>query len=120
MLEKALFTIKKGIDIMKKEEFDSKVTSIMDKIGQEASSLVLDDVAVLLTDNENMNKEIESKDKEIADLKKRNDTLQRVNGNLLLQVGVGQEDKPKNIEENKGRPIFDPKSCFDSHGNFIK
>ena len=108
---------------MKKEEFDSKMTSILDKIGSDSSSLILDDVAILLSDNENMNKEIEKKEQEIVDLKKRNETLQRVNGNLLLQVGVGSQDDEeqkmnKVIEKNK--PDFNMRSVFDKNGNFIQ
>lgn len=105
---------------MKKEDFDSKMTSILDKIGQESSSLILDDVAILLSDNENMNKEMEKKEQEIVDLKKKNETLQKVNGNLLLQIGVQEdEEDPKKEIENKGRPDFDMRSCFDKNGNFI-
>lgn len=105
---------------MKKEEFDSKMTSILDKLGQDSSSLILDDVAVLLSDNENMNKEIVDRDKEIADLKKKNEALQRVNGNLLLQVGVGKdENEVKEDIKTNGRPDFDMRSVFDKNGNFI-
>lgn len=104
---------------MKKEDFDSKMTSILDKLGQESSSLILDDVAILLSDNENMNKEMEKKEKEIVDLKKKNETLQKVNGNLLLQIGVQDEEEPKKEIANNGRPDFDMRSCFDKNGNFI-
>lgn len=105
---------------MKKEEFDSKMTSILDKIGSDSSSLILDDVAILLSDNENMNKEIERKEAEIVDLKKKNETLQKVNGNLLLQVGFQDDEEPKKEIENKnyGRPDFNMRSVFDKNGNF--
>lgn len=105
---------------MKKEEFDSKMTSILDKLGNDSSSLILDDVAILLSDNENMNAEIEKKEKEIADLKKKNETLQKVNGNLLLQVGMGNEEKKEEVILDKGKPSFDMRSVFDQNGNFIK
>lgn len=109
---------------MKKEEFDSKMTSMLEKIGSDSSNLILDDVAVLLSDNENMNNEIDKREKEIADLKKRNETLQRVNGNLLLQVGMGtKEDTTEEILNKKvadNRPSFSMKSVFDKNGNFKK
>lgn len=104
---------------MNKEEFDSKMTSMLDKIGNDASGLILDDVAIFLSDNENMNKELADKDKEIADLKKRNETLQRVNGNLLQQVSVQPEVKPEDKAiEDKGKPYFDMHDVFDERGNF--
>lgn len=109
---------------MNKEEFDSKMSSMLDKIGTDNSNLILDDVAMFLSDNESMNKEIEKRDKEIQDLKSRNETLQRVNGNLLQQVGTSIElDKKETIpnkrdiaEENK--PIFNMRDVFDERGNF--
>lgn len=105
---------------MKKEEFDSKMTSMLEKIGTDSSNLILDDVAIFLSDNENMNKEIEDRDKQIADLKKRNETLQSVNGNLLKQVGMNQdieEQKLHNEERfvDKGKPEFNMKSVFDKN-----
>ena len=106
---------------MNKEDFDSKMTSMLDKIGTDSSNLILDDVAILLSDNENMNKEIEDRDKQIADLKKRNETLQSVNGNLLRQVGMNQdseESRIKNqdrIDVDKGKPEFNMKSVFDKN-----
>jgi hypothetical protein len=110
---------------MKKEEFDSKMSSMLEKIGTDNSNLILDDVAVFLSDNQAMNEEIEKKNKEINDLKSRNETLQRVNGNLLQQVGTSiKEDdekstayKKKDIAE-EGKPIFNMRDAFDSNGNF--
>lgn len=112
---------------MKKDEFDSKMTTMLNKIGSDNSNLILDDVAVFLSDNENMNKELEEKEKQIQDLKNRNDTLQRVNGNLLQQVGTSfSEDdnserklftnKKEKVEEEK--PPFNMRSIFDERGNF--
>ena len=106
---------------MKKEEFDSKLSSMLDKIGTDSSNLILDDVAILLNDNEKMNKVIEDREKEIADLKTRNERLQQVNGNLLQQISVA-DDKPQKADDKKvdnGMPYFDMRSCFDKSGNFI-
>lgn len=106
---------------MKKEDFDSKMSSMLEKIGTDSSNLILDDVAIFLSDNENMNKELERRDNEIADLKKRNDTLQRVNGNLLQQVGMTQdkEEQKREKEEKEEKTYFDFRAIFDKNGNFI-
>ena len=107
---------------MKKEEFGTKIDTMLDKIGSDSSNLILDDIAVLLTDNESMNKEIDSKNKEIEELKKRNETLQRVNGNLLQQVSTQTEEDiiPKKEDKvvDNGRPTFDMRDIFDKNGNF--
>ena len=40
--------------------YDSKISSMLDKIGTEASDKILDDVAVLLTDNQSMNETLKT------------------------------------------------------------
>lgn len=104
---------------MKQEEFQTKLNSIQEKIGDEASSLILDEIGILLTDNQNMNNVISDKDKEIERLRKTNETLQNVNGNLLQQVAMAEDPiitKQKEQEELK-KP-FDFRSAFDEYGNF--
>ena len=104
---------------MKNSEFQDKMNTMQEKIGKEASSLILDDVAILLTDNQTMNKTIEDKDAEIKKLKERNESLMNVNANLLQQVPMGSEDdlKPNPPEEKKKEP-FDFKSAFDEKRKF--
>lgn len=106
---------------MKKDEFDSKMSSMLEKIGNDNSNLILDDVAVFISDNQNMNDELERKNKEIQDLKSRNETLQRVNGNLLQQVGTSfKEEKieTKKPASDQNKPVFNMRDVFDEHGNF--
>ena len=105
---------------MKTEEFQNKLNSIQEKIGKDASSLILDDLAVLITDNQNMNKDIETKDSQIENLKKTNETLQTVNGNLLQQIGVEDDPDTKQKEEDKKSQPFDFRSCFDEKRKFQK
>ena len=104
---------------MKNDEFQNKMTSMQEKIGEDNSALILDDIGILLADNKAMNETIESKDKEIASLKKRNESLLNVNANLLKQVPMGTEDdlKPEVKKEEKKEP-FDFRSAFDEYGNF--
>ena len=104
---------------MKQEDFQNKMNSIQEKIGTDAANLILDEIGVLLTDNQTMNNIISDKDKEIERLKKTNETLQNVNGNLLQQVAMGEDNeassKPKEKEEYKP---FDFRTAFDEYGNF--
>lgn len=110
---------------MKKEEFDNKVNEMLDKIGTDSANLILDDVGILLNDNVNMNDEINKKNQEIEALKKTNETLQKVNGNLLQQVSM-KEDTPtpnepsdsKKVQDN-GKPIINFKDSLDKNGNFL-
>ncbi len=110
---------------MKKEEFDNKVNEMLEKIGNDSANLILDDVGILLNDNVEMNKTLEKRDREIQDLKRTNETLQKVNGNLLQQVSMVEEkkitEKPEinnKVKEN-GRPVINFKDSLDKNGNFI-
>lgn len=99
---------------MKYKEFENKISSIQDKIGDNSANLILDDIAVLLTDNQEMNKNLEEKDTEIKNLKASIDKLQKVNGNLLLQLPVFKEEK----KEEPKKKYHSMRDSFDEFGNF--
>lgn len=100
-------------------DFQNKMNSIQEKIGEEASNLILDEIGILLTDNQSMNDTILNKDKEIERLKKTNETLQNVNGNLLQQVAMVEDPSVKQKEqEEKPKEPFDFRTAFDEYGNF--
>lgn len=99
--------------------YDTKISSMLDKIGNEASDKILDDVAVLLTDNQQMNTALETKDKEIEKLKEDYSKLQKVNANLLLQIPAIKDEENRKNEETKTNPkTFSYKDCFDEKGRF--
>lgn len=106
---------------MNNKDFQDKMNLIQEKIGEEASGLILDEIGALLTDNLNMNKEIETKNNEIENYKARNEKLLEVNGNLLQQVSMAEETptRPKEETPTKKEP-FDFRSAFDEYGNFKK
>lgn len=102
---------------MKNEEFQNKINSMQEKLGQEPSNLILDDIAIFINDNKQMNTLLEEKDKEIESLKKRNESLMNVNGNLLQQVSMGNDEDIKPKEEEPKIP-FDFRSAFDEKRKF--
>ena len=104
---------------MKKEEQQKLFKGIEKKLGKENYSKIADDIGVLITDNENMNNTIANKDTEIKDLKENNNLLITANGNLLQQVGMGEEHKKEDDDSKKGQPKISLKSAFDEKGNFI-
>ena len=106
---------------MEVKKFQDKINNIQEKIGKDASNLILDELGELLTDNKTVNDELSNKDKEIEKYKKTNEALQRVNGNLLQQVAMGSEEdlKPKTKEPEKPKEI-NYKDAFDEKGNFKK
>lgn len=105
---------------MEQKDMQKVFKSLEKKLGKENYSKVADDLGTILTDNETMNKTISSKDEEIEDLKKNNELLVTANGNLLQQVGMGEEPpKPNEDDSSKGQPKISLKSAFDEKGNFI-
>lgn len=102
---------------MKKEEQQKLFEGIKNKIGNDNYSKIADDIGVLITDNETMNNTISNKDNEIQQLKDNNEILITANGNLLQQVGLGEEPKKEENETKKEKISL--KSAFDEKGNFI-
>ena len=105
---------------MKEKEFGELMENIQTKIGKDASNLILDDIGTLINDNKKMNEDYEKQVTENESLKKRNETLQNVNGNLLQQISMGTEDeiidKGNNKEEKK--KYIDYKLGFDEKRKF--
>lgn len=97
---------------MTNKDLEEKLNSIQEKIGEEASNLILDDIALLINDNKMMNDTLSQKDDKIKTLEKRNENLQTVNGNLLQQVSMGKEPEKDIITENKPT-IIDIRTVFD-------
>lgn len=108
---------------MQNKEFQDSINKITEKLGQEASGLILDDLGILLADNLNMNKEIEQKDNTIADYKQRNEKLLETNSGLFQQIAMAKETEPEitsPAEKPQEKNPFDFREAFDEYGNFKK
>ena len=77
---------------MKTEEFNKFIKGMQEKLGKDNASKIADDLGTLISDNSNMNKEIENKNSEIDTLKQDKENLIIANGNLLQQVAITNED----------------------------
>lgn len=108
---------------MKNEDMQNFVENIREKIGEENSGLIADDLGTLITDNASMNSQLENKDKKIEKLEKDKENLISANGNLLQQIGMGEETPRnfnKNNEEKEEDKKFSFKTAFDEKGRFKK
>ena len=103
---------------MTQSEFEAKLNSLQEKIGEDASALVLDDLALLINDNKQMNEAISNKETKIQELESKNEKLQLVNGNLLQQVSMGIDPELEKTRENDTAPTINLRDCFDDRGNF--
>ena len=104
---------------MNNKEYQELINSASEKLGKESSALVSDIFGTMISDNSEMNKTIQTKDKEIERLQKTNEMLTQANGQLLQQVSMGFEEPKKEEKEEEKKP-FNFHSVFDEHGNFKK
>lgn len=104
---------------MTTEQHNNLIKSIQEKIGEEVSASIADDLGVLITDNANMNEMITTKETQIQDLQKNKEMLINTNNKLLQQVGFGVEiEEKETVKEPKKE--FSYRNCFDEKGNFIQ
>ena len=104
---------------MQEKDFEKLTSGMQEKLGKDNASLILDDIGTLITDNAAVNKMLKEKDAMIEKLKQDKESLIQVNGNLLQQVAMGEEETHINQkEEEKPREPFNYRSVFDENGNF--
>ena len=103
---------------MKNEEMETLVDNIKKKIGEDSSSLILDDLSTIITNNQNMNNDNIKKDEEINKLKTNNDNLIKVNANLFQQVGSNIDSNIDSNNDDKSKKDFSLKDYLDKKGNF--
>lgn len=106
---------------MKNDEMQNLSNSIQEKLGKENSALIADELGRILTNNSQMNTEIENRDTKIEKLTQDKENLITTNGNLLQQISMAEDVKTvqKNTEqENTNVKKYDLKNAFDSKGNF--
>ena len=103
---------------MNSEELEGITQNIIDKLGNETSAIILDDLTSIITKNNNTIQTLKDKDSEIAKLKNRNELLIDSNSKLMQQVPRGIEDVPRDKkEETLENTKIDLRSCFDEYGH---
>lgn len=103
---------------MKNEELAVITDSIKEKLGEEATALIADDLGLLMSENSRVYTSMNSKDEEITKLKENNERLVKANANLLQRVPITPSE-PARVKEEPKKSIS-LSSCFDSKGNFIR
>lgn len=105
---------------MNSEELNNYIDSIKEKLGDENSALISDDLGSLITRNTEVYNTLENKDKEIERLNGLNQNLVSANGKLLQQVSAGFEKNPHANEEEPPKKSFNFRDAFDDKGHFKK
>lgn len=103
---------------MKNEELDVITNSIRETLGEENTALIADSLGLLISENKKVFDSIQSKDKEIAQLKEKNSQLVSANANLLQRVPIAAPEL-KVVKEEPKR-VTSLRDCFDKNGNFLR
>ena len=93
--------------------------SIDQKLGEDKSAIIADDIGTIMTGFEDMSKQIADRDARIKELEEDKAKLVASNGNLLRQIPVFKENDEEEKEEVAKKP-FDFRDAFDKEGNFKK
>ena len=103
---------------MNSEELNTFLDSMKDKLGEENSALISDDLGNLITKNTEVFNTLNNKDKEIQRLNDLNQKLVSANGSLLQQVGAGIEKSSHAEVDEPPKKSFDFRDAFDEKGRF--
>ena len=105
---------------MLEKDFQNEINKIKEAVGDEIVGKIADTLGVLISDNTNMNAELNKKDDTIKSLQNDKDTLIKTNGNLLLQVTAGKEEDIINTNEKKEekKEYIDFRTAFDEKRKF--
>ena len=97
---------------------DSK---ILDEITDSIKSKLGDDIGMLITENNKSVNTISELNKQVDELKDKNDLLVSANSRLLSQIPMEKDDQREQAKEEESKPKeFTLRDLFDSHGHFKK
>ena len=107
---------------MKNEDLNVITDSIKEKLGDEATALIADDLGLLISENTKIFNEMNTREKEITRLKENNEKLVLANGKLLQQVPIAKDDRKQkeSEEDNNSKKSFSLNDVFDKNGHFKK
>lgn len=94
---------------------DEITSSIKNKLGDENSGKIADDLANLLIYDKNLNDDIKKKDEEITRIKADKDLLVQANANLLGKIPMGKDDEEEfeTSKKETNPEYFDYRTIFE-------
>ena len=104
---------------MKEDILKGITDSIFEKLGEENSGIIADDIGKLITANTQVIETINSLNQKVDTLEANNQKLIAANGSLLQQIpSVADFDKHQNEEVTEEKKTFNFKDAFDKSGYF--
>ena len=106
---------------MNSKTLDEITDSIKNKLGDENFSIIGDDIGMLITENNKSINTIDELNKNVSELKNKNDLLVSANSRLLSQIPMEKDEPREQEQKEESKPKeFSLKDLFDSHGHFKK
>lgn len=106
------------MNIMKEEDLTNITNSIKEKLGEESTALIADDLGILITKNSEVLESIHNQETMISTLEEKNGKLVSANQSLLQQVPIGTKQVEQPKVESSETKSFNFNSMFDKNGNF--
>lgn len=101
---------------MNNETLERITQSIQEKLGEENSAIIADDIGELITESTNINTQLTEQKSTIESLKNEKEKLIMANGNLLKQIPATKVEEK--IEEENTNSHFSFYDAFDEKGKF--
>ena len=106
---------------MNSKTLDEITDSIKTKLGDENFSIIGDDIGMLITENNKSINTIDELNKNVTELKNKNDLLVSANSRLLSQIPMEKDEQREQAKEEESKPKeFTLRDLFDSKGHFKK
>ena len=102
------------------EEFDNTINEIKEKLGEENSALISDELISLMTAHKAGCEQIDNQSKEISTLKQEKENLVTANSKLFQRIGF-DDNKPAFSSEKSEEvtPVIDIGDIIKPNGDFV-
>ena len=104
--------------MLTKEEFESLITSIKEKLDETVQALVSDDLLGVMSSYNNALDEISSLGEKITGLEADKEELLKVNGKLFQKIGFDKEEEPEEAKEEEVEKL-EIEDVIDEKGELI-
>ena len=105
--------------MLTKEEFESLITSIKEKLDETVQALVSEDLLGVLSSYNNAIDEISSLGEKISKLESDKEELLKVNGSLFQKIGFDKEEEKPEVIEGEEVEKLEIEDVIDEKGELI-
>lgn len=105
--------------MLTKEEFESLINSIKEKLDETTQALISDDLVGVLSSYGNALDEIASLGEKITGLETDKEELLKVNGRLFQKVGFDKEEEPEGEKVEEDVEKLEIEDVIDEKGELI-